>query len=141
VRGFLAIVLLAGCAATVPPDAPPAPALAPPEVVRAEPPVATKPVVKPVPQTTDPLAVVATLSPAQLPHAATKSLDDATDYVLWRLARPENIDALTPLTEKVSRAMKRMKDGEVNGRYQDQDVVAARSALLDLRLFLRTKGD
>jgi len=141
VRGFLVIILLAGCAATVPPDAPSAPAPAPPEVVHVEPPVATKPVAKPAPLPTDPIAVVAALPPAQLPHAATKSLDDATDYVLWRLAKPENIDALTPLTEKVSRAIARMKAGEVNGRYQDQDVVAARSALLDLRLFLRTKGD
>jgi hypothetical protein len=137
-RGFLVIALLAGCAATAQPETPAT--SAPPVVERAEP-VVTKPVAKPPPLPTDPLAVVAMLPPAALPHAATKSLDDATDYVLWRLAKPENIDALTPLTERVARAMKRLKDGEVNGRYQDQDVIAARAALLDLRVFLRTKGD
>jgi hypothetical protein len=132
-------LLMSGCASQVA-QTQPLPMPTPPF-----PPVAaagvSKPVAKSSPIVTDPVAAVSVLPPAQLPHAATKSLDDATDYVVWRLAKPENIDKLTPLTERVSRSIARMKAGEVNGHYQDEDVLAARAALLDLRVFLRTKGD
>lgn len=91
--------------------------------------------------TPTPGASIASLSPPQLLIAADQARTDAIGYVAWKLSKPENIDRLTTLTRQVNLTITAMKAGEIKGRYQPTDVIAARASVQALRSFLRTKGD
>lgn len=88
-----------------------------------------------------PSASISSLSPPQLLIAADQARTDAIGYVAWKLSKPENIDRLTTLTRQVNLTITAMKAGEIKGRYQPTDVIAARASVQALRSFLRTKGD
>lgn len=134
-RAIIIILLaLAGCEPKPIPE-PPTPPLV--VVIPPAPPKINSPVIVP----SDPVAAVSVLPARQLPRAAKKSLTDADHYVAWNMARADNIDVLTGLTERVSATIAAMKAGEVDGHYRPKDVAAARSALHALRSFLKNKGD
>lgn len=129
------ILLLAGCAASAVPEPPPQP---------------PQPVEQPVVHVRRPAAPVAVapsgdavsaLSPSDILVAADQARADATGYVAWKQSKPANIDRLTTLTLALNAAVSKMRAGKVVGKYQAVDVLAAKSALRELRTFLSTKGD
>lgn len=131
---MMLLLALAGCEPKPIPE-PSTPPLA--VVIPPKPPKIIAPVAVP----SDPVAAVSVLPATQLPHAAQKSLTDADHYVAWNMARADNIDVLTVLTERVSNSIAAMKAGRAQGRYRPTDVMAARAALRELREFLIHKGD
>lgn len=131
-RALALAAFLSGCASAPahddpPPRLPPVP-VSVPEVVRA------------VPKPSGP-ATIATLTAPEIVVAANQAHRDATGYVAWSNSKPANIDRLTTLTSTLDAAVARMKAGRADGQYKPTDVVAARSALRELRSFLRDKGD
>lgn len=123
-RIFVLAILLSGCTTSAPTPEPlpiPLPPLP-----------ATTPVATPT---------TATLTPQEIIIAAGQAHHDATGYVAWSRSKPENIDRLTTLTTTLDSAVARLKAGRVHGRYRSTDVLAARSALRELRSFLMNKGD
>jgi hypothetical protein len=106
-------------------------------------PIPPEPVPAPVVHRSLPPAppAMAALTPADIVAAADQAYRDVSGYVAWSQSKPENIDQLTMLTVELNAAVARMKAGKVRGRYQPGDVVAARTALRDLRSFLANKGD
>jgi hypothetical protein len=127
-RTIALAIILSGCSGASAPEplpTPPEPMPAP-VVHRALPPVQP---------------TMATLTPSEIVVASDQANRDATGYVAWSKSRPENIDRLAVLTVELNAAVTKMKAGKVRGRYQPGDVVAARTALRDLRSFLTNKGD
>lgn len=127
-RTLALAVFLTGCAAAQVPE----PMPVPPEPV-------AMPIVHRAPPAPPP--TIATLTPLEIVSAAEQAHRDATGYVAWSKSKAANIDRLTTLTTAMNTAVERLKSGRAQGRYRPVDVVAARSALSDLRGFLRDKGD
>jgi hypothetical protein len=86
-------------------------------------------------------AVIAILTPAQIGTAATQAKTDANSYVSWHASKPDNIERMASLVSALDEAVARMREHDVGGKYPPTDVLAARTALHDLRLFLSTKDD
>lgn len=128
-------LLLTGCATPAhAPDAPVVVADMPPAPVKRQ-------VAVPVPPTPPGEISVAALSPVELLGVADQARADASGYVAWKHSRAENIDRLADLTAALNTAVARMKAGRTGGKYRPADVLAARSAVRQLRMFLAQKGD
>lgn len=128
-RPIVLALLLSGCAASPAPD----PLILPPD----PPPIAVEPVVRAPAKSSAP----APLTPSEIIVAADQGRTDATGYVAWKHSKAENIDRLTTLTAALNAAVAKMRAGYANGKYVTTDVMAARSALAELRSFLSNKGD
>lgn len=157
-RGSLSavvVILLASCSAAEAPTLPPPPPgvagpPSPPPVRHAAMPVPPIPP-KGGPPTTAPEATtasenkpqtVATLSAHDIITAADQARTDALGYIVWSKSLPDNITHMSELTDKLTNAVKQMEDhATAPGSYVATDVIAARAALYDLRIYLRTKGD
>jgi hypothetical protein len=165
-RGSLSaivVILLASCSAAEAPTLPlPPPEVAgppsPPPVRHATMPVPPRPphddaAPKGGPQATsasedqlkareDHPQTVATLSAHDIITAADQARTDALGYIVWSKSLPDNITHMSELTDKLTNAVKQMEDhATAPGSYVATDVIAARAALYDLRIYLRTKGD
>lgn len=92
-------------------------------------------------EASDTTAAVNILSPSQVLASAAQARTAANGYVGWKDGKEDNIDRLTVLVKALDAAVAQMRAGEIKGRYQAPDVVAARGALRDLRSFLSNKGD
>jgi hypothetical protein len=104
-----------------------------------------KPAALPVPPVpsiaADPGVAIAAMPPKRLMSAAEQAQTDATGYVAWQHSRAENIDRLTELSRVLGEAVATLQAHEAGGWYRQQDVDAARAALLEMRVFLTNKGD
>ena len=149
-RPLLPILLLCSCAAkpAPPPPAPvPLPTSLPGKRVRlaVATPLPPPPAPPPVPSTPAPVLVaspaaaptVQTLSGADIVAAADQARIDALGYIVWEQSKPENNKRMLALSDALAAAVNKMRASN----FDPVDVVEARSALAQLRGFLRTKDD